>query len=59
MSSLPVPRSPITSTGLTSLAARETCSSMAEKAGASPIKPMLSGVVAAAALAKGHQLLVV
>jgi hypothetical protein len=35
---------------------------MAKKAGASPIKPVLSGVVvlvAAAALAKWHQLLVV
>jgi hypothetical protein len=52
----------MTSTGLTSLAARETCSSMAEKAGASPIKPMFSGAVVAgvaAALAKWHQLLVV
>jgi hypothetical protein len=44
------------------LAARETCSSMATNDGASPIKPVVSGVVvgvAAAALAKWHQLLVV
>src|SRR5690606_36967433 len=37
MSSLPVPRSPTTRTGLDSGAARETCSSIARKAGASPM----------------------
>src|SRR5688572_5097203 len=37
MSSLPVPRSPTTSTGFPSGAAPETCSSMARKLGASPM----------------------
>ncbi len=37
MSSLPVPRSPTTSTGFDSGAARDTCSSISRKAGASPM----------------------
>jgi len=48
MSSLPVPRSPITSTGFASFAARETCSSIARNAGASPISAVGGGVVAGA-----------
>jgi hypothetical protein len=48
MSSLPVPRSPITSTGLLKGAARDTCSNIARNDGASPIKATLSGRVAAA-----------
>jgi hypothetical protein len=43
-----VPRSPITSTGFASFAARETCSSIARNDGASPIKALGGGGVAGA-----------
>ena len=44
---LSVPRSPMTSTGLLSFAARDTCSSIATNDGASPMSAVVGGALAA------------